>query len=110
MFDPAFFSAFISWLLVLPLAVICWVVIRKHADIDWAASAAFTIATLLLAVAAAVLATSVFVTGVIASDPVRWFVIVARAISATLFLGVAMDVTQRPRFVGRWLEKLARKQ
>lgn len=107
--DPAFFSTLLAWALVLPLAVICWIVIRAHKDIDWTASAAFVIATFLLAVSGAVLATSAFVTGDVASDPVRWFVIVTRALAATLFLGVAMDVTGRPRWVGRWLEKMARK-
>lgn len=106
--DPQALSTAFAWLLVLATALIAIVVIHGNHAIDWRASAAFAAASLLLAVAAVVSATSVLVGGAHISDDARWLIIICRAASSALYLGVAMDLTGRPRFVGRFMERLTR--
>jgi len=106
--DPQLVSTGFAWLLVAATGLIAFLVLRTHRGIDWWASAAFAVGTLLLAIAAAVTATNVLVTGPNIGPNGRDAIIVLRAVATALFLGVAMDVTGRPRWVGRFVERITK--
>jgi len=107
--SPQFVSTMFAWAITLILLVVAASVIRHRQDIDWWASAAFAVGALCLAIAALVSATSVFFSGAAVSDFWRWIIIITRAIAAVLFLGVAMDMVGRPRWLLRLVERLTGK-
>lgn len=101
--DAQTLSTILAWAMVALSAIICASVLRGRSDIDWSASATFALAALLLSVAAAVSATGVLSGGPALSEEARWIIIISRAVATVLFLGVAMDVTGRPRWIARLL-------
>ena len=104
--DPQLAATALAWVVVLTTGLIAWVTIRTKGHIHWSASAAFAIGALALAIAAAISATEVLRAGPRLSEEARWLIIFCRAIATTLFLGVAMDLTGRPRWVGRVMDRL----
>lgn len=101
--DPQVLSTTLAWAMVILTALVALIVVRQRSHIHWSASAAFAVAALLLAVAAALSATSVLVRGPAIGEEARWIIIVCRALATVLFLGTAMDLTGRPRWIGRIL-------
>lgn len=105
MIDPQALSTILAWTMLILSAIIATTVIRTRGDIDWHASAAFALATLLLTIAAVISATGVLSTGPELSEGAQLAIVASRAVATALFLGVAMDLTGRPRWIGRILRK-----
>lgn len=98
-------STVLAWGIALALLVIAGAILRNRRDIHWTVVAVYNVGTIALALAAAVTATSVLLSGSTLEAPARWFIIIARAVAAVLFLAVAMEATDRPRWVCRILAR-----
>ena len=96
----------LAWGVVTILAVIAYFVIHRHRHVTWGTLAAFVVGTEMLALAAAITASNALLGHGSLSGGALWLVIMLRAAAATLFLGVTMALTRRPRWVGRIMERL----
>lgn len=100
-------SASIAWGIVGILFVTALVLVYEHEDLPWSSALTFICGSILLGLAGALAATHAIENAATAL-PSSYLtgIIVCRAASAALFLGVVMRLTGRPRWLLRVVDRL----
>ena len=105
-------SAAIAWGVAVLLMVLVLLVLRERRDVPWSTMAVFAVGALLLAMSVAITATTVVLNAMDShtSEWLRITRIAMRALATACFLGVYMDLVQRPRIVARMVDRLITKR
>lgn len=94
----------LAWSLVISLFLTDILLAVRRAHVPWGGVVMLAVGSLLLALASAVELTNILA-GRPLSQPLIWFVIVARALAGALFVGTLMRLTLRPRWLIRRMDK-----
>lgn len=94
----------LAWLIVAALFTIDIVIAAKRHAVPWEAAFGLGIGALMMGVAGAIVATDALA-HVDLPDIWLWFVIVTRAIAMSIFVGIFMRLTLRPRWLIRLVDR-----